>query len=60
MRNKMKLDFKAPTVPDFVKTEQGEINLKFLSEDELEEFADLWFDKLKRNRIRLMKQKEIK
>ena len=56
----MKLDFKAPSVPDFVRTEQGDINIKLLGEDELETFAELWYETLKKNQRRLMKQKETK
>lgn len=43
----MKLTFKKPLVPEFIRTEQGLFSIKRLSKQELSEYINLWTKCLK-------------
>ena len=45
----MKLEFEKPLVPNFIATKQGKFAIHNLSEDEIDEYAQIWFKTLKEN-----------
>jgi hypothetical protein len=51
----MKLEFRKPLVPNFIKTKQGHFPISELSEEELTEFAELWCETLKQRREQMVR-----